>query len=186
MPFIDPSILPDRDSYTFKNTDISSMTVSMHKMLGLPVPANIFIARQSVIEQFKQRVEHVPYLGEIKDITVYGSRDGFRAALVYERLHSVTAEQMRDLVSASIERTHIVVNELSALGLTSTFSQPGGVAVVILIDEFDIVFTPEHRAFLVKKYRMAQNKDVMHLYIMAHVTQAMCDEFITDCRNALK
>lgn len=182
VPFIDRASLPSRDDYSFHNPAISSITVSMHKVLGAPMPANVFMARQQVVTRFKEMANRIPYFNDLEDITVYGSRDGFRAALINERLMSVTPEQMAALVSANALQAQQLAVALHDIGLEGAFAQPGGLAVVIPLEALDRVLTPQQQGMLQQKYRLVRSKHVMHLYVMGHVTSAMCHEFLEDCR----
>ena len=186
VPFIDSAILPTRDDYTFRNPAVSSTTISMHKVLGAPMPANVFIARQCVVSRFKEMVNRIPYFNDLEDITVYGSRDGFRAALIYEQLLNVTPQQLEALVSTNAQQAQQLAAGLRAVGLDSTFAQPGGLAVVIPLASLDRMLTAQQQDMLQRKYRLVSSKQVLHLYVMGHVTSAMCREFLEDCRAMVR
>lgn len=186
VPFIDKSILPSRDDYSFHNPAVSSTTISMHKVLGAPMPANVFIARQNVIECFKKMVNSIPYLSDVEDISIYCSRDGFRAALIYERLQSMTREKMTALVSTNVQQAQQLALALDSMGFEGTFSQPGGLAVAIPLASLARLLTPQQQSMLQQKYHLAKSKQIMHLYIMGHVTNEMCSEFLEDCRSMVQ
>ncbi|KWB82940.1 pyridoxal-dependent decarboxylase [Burkholderia ubonensis] len=185
VPFLSEEQLPNKYDYTFRHPAISSMTISTHKVLGTPMPANIFIARQSVVDRFKTVVNGVPYLGDLRDITVYGSRDGFRATVVYNRLKGINHDIVRNWVVTGVSQAHQVAQALRERGVDGAFAVPGGLATVIPLHSFERTFDVQHRQYLIDKYHLVQDARVIHMYMMSHVTPAICDEFMSDCQNPL-
>lgn len=183
VPFLSATQFPWKDDYTFRHPAISSMTISTHKVLGTPMPANLFIARHTVIEQFKTDIHAVPYLSDLKDITVYGSRDGFRAATVFSRLHHIGPDVISRWVNNGIEFAQYVARELHHGCCPGAFATPGGLAVVIPLANFVRTFPPEHQQYLLNKYHLVKDDQVIHMYMMGHVTRDMCDELLADCRT---
>ncbi|EDT03017.1 Pyridoxal-dependent decarboxylase [Burkholderia ambifaria IOP40-10] len=183
VPFLPQAQFPWKEDMTFRNPAISSMTISTHKVLGTPMPANLFVARQSVVEQFKANVHAVPYLNNLEDITVYGSRDGFRAATVFARLNSIGPDVIRRWITDGIEHAQYVTQELRRCGCPGAFAVPGGLAVVIPLTDFYCAFTARHRKSLIDKYHLVQDNQVIHMYMMGHVTRELCDELLMDCRT---
>ncbi|WP_114191825.1 pyridoxal-dependent decarboxylase [Edaphovirga cremea] len=182
IPYIDESILNTPTAeYTFSNPAISSVTVSTHKVLGTPMPANIFVCRKEIAEKFKCCVNEVPYLGQIKDITVYGSRDGFRASTVLSRLKEMQSSRLYDLVHGSLEKIDFIIRKLQKMGLENVFTNPAGLAVVMSLATFQSRFYQEGQQFLKEKYHLVQDNHYLHLYVMGHVSQAICAEFLDDC-----
>lgn len=182
IPFLDHTDFPTKDEYTFKNSDISSFTVSAHKVLGMPMPANIFIARQNVVKQFKIAVNKVPLLNNLEDITIYGSRDGFRASVVYDRLQYIQYQDIQNWVQTGIQLAHEFALKLQhEFGFKQTFALAGGLATVIPVQEYQRIFNETCRHKLEKKYHLVQDATYVHIYMMAHVNQQLCNEFIQDC-----
>jgi histidine decarboxylase len=168
---------------TFANPDVVSMTISAHKILGTPMPANIYLCRQDIIQRFKKQVKNIPYLSDIKDISLYSSRDGFRVLAVMARLQQFDAEQIQRLVRQCLETADYLIAGLHAQGMTSVFRNSFGMAVVFPLDTFVATFSAEAQSELFQKYHLVKNQQYAHLYTMGHVTKAVCDEFIEDCRR---
>ncbi|WP_175924280.1 pyridoxal-dependent decarboxylase [Burkholderia latens] len=183
VPFLQMTQFPRKADYTFGHPAISSLTVSTHKVLGTPMPANLFIARQAVVEEFKANIHAIPYLSNLKDITVYGSRDGFRAAMVHRRLQSTGEEVIRRWVATGVELASFVAHELRAYGYSGAFASPGGLATVIPLADFARLICPADRQRLIDKYHLVQDDQVVHIYMMGHVDRNTCEEFLTDCWN---
>ncbi|MCE3268091.1 MAG: hypothetical protein K0R49_343 [Burkholderiales bacterium] len=185
VPFINESELKSPESYTFKNPAISSLTVSMHKVLGTPMPANIFICRQTIFSKFKDCMRSVPYLSEIKDVTLYGSRDGFRALAVSTRLENIGYKGLASIVETCLTNIKFILESLWALGVKEAFRAPGGLAVVLPLDVLEQYFGVQGQV-IAYKYRLVRDKRLIHMYVMGHITRDICNEFVTDCKLAYK
>lgn len=182
LPFIEDKDFPDRLDYTFANPSISSLTVSCHKVIGVPMPSNIFISRWKVYEAFKQQVNKIEYFENKDDVTVYGSRDGFRAGVVYERLSNIQKSEIAECVNKGISlASYLADNINTTLGVKNAFSVKGGLATVFSKMEFDHIFSPEALKRIVKRYRLVSDDRFYHMYQMAHMDKSICDEFIEFC-----
>ncbi|OSM95149.1 hypothetical protein AU509_14310 [Lonsdalea britannica] len=180
--FIEDKDFPDRLDYTFANPSISSLTVSCHKVIGVPMPSNIFISRWKVYEAFKQQVNKIELFENKDDVTVYGSRDGFRAGVVYERLSNIQKSEITECVNKGILLASYLANNISTtLGVKNAFSVKGGLATVFSKVEFDHIFSPEALKRIVKRYRLVSDDRFYHMYQMAHMDKSICDEFIEFC-----
>lgn len=113
LPFINDRDFPDRLDYTFANPSISSLTVSCHKVIGVPMPSNIFISRRKCYEAFKKQVNKIDYFENKNDVTVYGSRDGFRASVVYERLSNIKKSEIAKWVNQGISLASYLADKMS-------------------------------------------------------------------------
>lgn len=173
------------DDFSFKNPDVSSITVSVHKIIGSPMPANIFIARKNIVDDFKCKVTSIPYLSDIKDITVYGSRDGFRASVVHSRLLFLGKDALREMVKKSIINCIYLLNELKAIGLTSAFRSPGGLAVVIPLVQMKEKISKKNLEYIEGKYHLIKDRIYCHIYVMEHVDIILCDEIICDFKKSM-
>ncbi|EBP9818068.1 hypothetical protein QO588_003609 [Salmonella enterica] len=186
IPFISQGELGQKPSdFTFSNKNISSMTISIHKIIGVPVPANIFISRLSVVERFKSKVNEVPYLSHIKDITIYGSRDGFRAELVYKRINSLGWDGVYDIVQSLIKNCNYLLEGLKRLGLSEIFRVSGGVAIVIPVESLRKFMSYETIKDIEKRFHLVRDDENYHIYVMQHMYKKDCDEIVSVFRSAL-
>ncbi|OSN10920.1 hypothetical protein AU512_05905 [Lonsdalea iberica] len=184
LPFINDRDFPDRLDYTFANPSISSLTVSCHKVIGVPMPSNIFISRRKCYEAFKKQVNKIDYFENKNDVTVYGSRDGFRASVVYERLSNIKKSEIAKWVNQGISLASYLADKMSTtLGISDTFSVKGGLATVFSKTEFDLLFSQEALKRVVQRYRLVNNGRFYHMYQMAHMDKLICDEFIAFCMS---
>ncbi|MFP1916057.1 pyridoxal-dependent decarboxylase [Lonsdalea quercina] len=182
LPFINDEDFPDRLDYTFANPSILSLTVSCHKVIGVPMPSNIFISRWKVYEAFKKQVNKIEYFENKDDVTVYGSRDGFRAGVVYERLSNIKKSEIAEWVSQGISLASYLADKISTtLGIRNTFSVKGGLATVFSKTEFDHQFSQDALKRIVQRYRLVNDGRFYHMYQMAHMDKPICDEFIDFC-----
>ena len=178
IPFLSTAQFPNKHEYTFENVDISSMTISAHKVLGMPMPANIFISRQHVVKKFKSIVNKVPLLDNLEDITVYGSRDGFRASVLYERLNQCSYNTIWACVQQGLRLAQYTAQKLQQMGFLHTFAVAGGLATVILRQEFEQqISNPRH---IIEKYHLVQDYTYIHIYMMGHIDQTLCDAILSD------
>ncbi|MBP0016822.1 MAG: aminotransferase class V-fold PLP-dependent enzyme [Cyanobacteria bacterium SBLK] len=181
IPFITRDLDYPAPNYTFKNPNINSTTISVHKILGSPMPANVFLSRKETICDFEKRVNEVSYLGNIKDITLYGSRDGFRALAVFARLSELNVEAIANLVKTCLERANYLVECLQKQGMKSVYRHPFGMAVVFPMVAFNTYFSVLSQQELYEKYNLVKSDRYVHFYAMGHVTRSLCDEFVEDC-----
>ncbi|OAT21515.1 pyridoxal-dependent decarboxylase [Proteus myxofaciens] len=187
IPFIDENELKqDPRTFSFHNKKISSMTISTHKVLGTPMPGNLFIARKNVIDNFKNHVTSIPYLSGIKDIMIYGSRDGFRADIVYSRLCSLGNEGLKKIVKDSFDNCDYLMKSFKSMGITSAFRAAAGLSIVIPLISLEEKMLPEYLHEIDNKYHLVKNNVYLHIYVMEHVNRKMCEEIVADFTKALK
>ncbi|KVM84523.1 hypothetical protein WJ60_21480 [Burkholderia ubonensis] len=181
VPFVDARDMPNCAEFSFQNKSISSMTISAHKVLGTPMPANVFVSRQAVADQFKDAVGAIPYLSDLKDTTLYGSRDGFRAAIVLSRLRAVGFPRLKASVQNSLRNAQWLAEALRYQGMADAFCVAGGLAVVVPLASFERALSARGQRFLTDKYRLVRDRNVIHMYVMAHISRTICEEFASDC-----
>lgn len=181
--FIDSSELKQNpNDFTFQNDSISSLTVSVHKIIGCSVPANVFICRNSVIDKFKNKVNSIPYLENIKDVTLYGSRDGFRVSLVHARLKDIGENSIQRIVNNSLENCRFLVEELCRSGVPA-FRVPGGIAAVMPRSSLENGVCEDDLHDFVNKYHLVCDDAYYHVYVMEHVNRHICEEIISNIKH---
>lgn len=127
------------------------MTVSLHKVIGKPMPANVFIARKSVYDDFKYRVNKLAIFHGKEDVTIYGSRDGFRAQVVYSRLKSISPKKIESWVNTGNQLAGYLAEKIrqelgvshfycASAGLSAFFSKSDSTNYLIVLI-YSILFT---------------------------------------------
>lgn len=180
IPFLSEQQFPPKHQYTFQNPDISSITVSAHKVLGMPMPANIFMARQHVVKAFKSIVNKVQLLNNLEDITIYSSRDGFRACVLFEQLQQRTFEDVQQSVQTGLKLAQYTTQKLQQIGFKQTFTVTGGLATVICRKEYEQRLSAHNAQAIIQKYNLVQDQTYIHIYMMEHIDQALCDHILKD------
>lgn len=146
-----------------------SISISGHKMLGTPVPCGVVLARKAHVDRIARSIE---YIGAL-DTTIAGSRSAFSPLMLWHRLRTLGEEGLRAMVRGCLERAEGAVRKLRAHGIAA-WRHENSVTVVF----------PRPPQAVMEKWIIAPRKDIGHLIVMPHVSEAMIDEFVTDFASA--
>lgn len=146
-----------------------SISISGHKMLGAPVPCGVVLARKAHVDRIARSIE---YIGAL-DTTIAGSRSAFSPLMLWHRLRTLGEEGLRAMVCGCLERAEGAVRKLRAHGIDA-WRHENSVTVVF----------PRPPQAVMEKWIIAPRKDIGHLIVMPHVSEAMIDEFVTDFASA--
>lgn len=146
-----------------------SISISGHKMLGAPIPCGVVLARKAHVDRIARSIE---YIGAL-DTTIAGSRSAFSPLMLWHRLRTLGEEGLRAMVRGCLERAEGAVRKLRAHGIAA-WRHENSVTVVF----------PRPPQAVMEKWIIAPRKDIGHLIVMPHVSEAMIDEFVTDFASA--
>lgn len=172
--FIYPFSSNEKD-LTFENPEISSVTIDGHKMLQSPYGTGIFLCRKNLIE-YAQTEEASYVYGS--DFTLCGSRSGANAISVWLILMIYGSEGWKNVIKKLLDITNHVCNELDEMGV-KYYRNPYMNIVTIVSGQFS--------ESLAKKYHLVadnyQDPKWWKIVTMAHVTQDMIDNFLSDLKT---
>jgi len=153
--------LPFLERDLFFKAHINSMSISLHKFLGLPYPAGIFMMER----RFLQFVTHnVEYIGT-SDATVSGSRNGHTPILIKHIIDKKGYDEFKKDVEGCIEMAEYAVEQIPG-----AWRNHNSITVVI----------PRPNDDIIQKWQLATEKDISHLVIMPHVNKEKLDAFLED------
>ncbi len=105
---------------SFKDIDIDSISISLHKYIGLQECKGVILAKQGNIEKF------VDYIGQ-NDTTICGSRD-FPAFSTYQKVNEAMNRQNP---KAYVENINFFINLLNQYGINYWRGDPNGNTFII-------------------------------------------------------
>lgn len=147
-----------------------SISISGHKMLGAPIPCGVVLARKAHVDRIARSIE---YIGAL-DTTIAGSRSAFSPLMLWHRLRTLGDEGLRTMVRGCLERAEGAVQKLRAHGIDA-WRHANSITVVF----------PKPPKPVMEKWIIAPRKDIGHIIVMPHVSEAMIDEFVADFAAAL-
>jgi tyrosine decarboxylase/aspartate 1-decarboxylase len=162
---------------TFKNPEVSSMTIDAHKMLQAPYGTGIFMARKGLME-FTHTGAASYVLGG--DSTLSGSRSGANLVAAWMILNTHGSDGWRTKISALLSLTDELCNILDLMGIVY-YRNPEMNLVTMRADQIP--------AALAEKYLLVPDShgDQAHWYkivVMDHVKPAILRSFIEDLQAA--
>lgn len=165
--------------FAFANT----LAVSFHKYLGLPQPSGLALTTKHFLDIVCQQNDRIiEYAGNIKDITISGSRSGFNILLVYNAIIYAlklgkTRERIEELVKSDLQRAKYFYDKLSeVIGAENIQYQP---------NQFNIIM-PKPSDELVKKYQLMTMRGKSVICVLHNVTQELIDQFIQDLKQDIQ
>jgi tyrosine decarboxylase/aspartate 1-decarboxylase len=172
-PFSDP-----QNSYTFKNPNITSITIDAHKMLQTPYGTGIFLIRKGYMQYVKTlEAQYVPGT----DHTLCGSRSGANAIAVWMVLHNHGSDGWKTKIQNLIDRTTDLCCELDELGI-AFYRNPHINIVAIHADDIP--------TYIAKKYFLVadsyeQKPQWWKIVVMPHITRGAIDSLINDLKTEI-
>ena len=157
---------------TFKNPEISSITIDGHKMLQTPYGTGIFLCKKNLITS--TQTEEASYV-QGSDFTLCGSRSGANAVAVWMVLMTHGSEGWRYKMRNLIDRADHICKSLKELGI-SFYRNPDMNIIAIQANQI-----PDQIAD--KYHLVADNFDSpkwWKIVVMPHLEKHIIDEFLND------
>lgn len=162
--------------YTFKNPDITSITIDAHKMLQTPYGTGIFLIRKGYMQYVRtSEAQYVPGT----DHTLCGSRSGANAVAIWMILHNHGSEGWKTKIRALVDRTTDVCGRLDEIGIRY-FRNPQ--INIITIRATDIPVSVAEKYFLVAD-SYEHEPEWWKIVIMPHITRGVIDSFINELNS---
>lgn len=165
--------------FKFANT----LAISFHKYLGLPQPSGLALTTKSFLDVvFKTNGKVVEYAGNIRDITVSGSRSGFNVLLAYNAVIYAlglrkNTDKLNELVNSDLERAVFFAEKLSeVLGPKNVYYES---------NQFNIVI-PKPSKKLIQKYQLMSMHEKSVICVLHNVTYELIEQFIVDLKQDIQ
>lgn len=163
LPFVDQP--PPFDF----SAGIDSISISGHKMPGLPLPCGVVLAKQEHINRIGRAVEYVG----TNDTTVAGSRSGISPLFLWYLIEQTGEDYFKKIVKNCLKTADYAIEQFAAHGIKAWRNK----------NSLTVVF-PRQSGDALKKWQIATQGDEAHLIAMPHVTTNHVDEFIRDYTRA--
>ncbi|MGW0337086.1 pyridoxal-dependent decarboxylase [Streptomyces sp. NPDC003011] len=157
---------PSQPRWSFAD-GADSISVSGHKVLGLPTPAGVFLARRDLLSEPADR--EVPEYIRATDRTLGCSRSGLAVLLMWAALRRLGHDGMRERVRRCLAVAEYAAHQLEKVGAAPRRPK----------DSLTVSFTrpcPE----VVERWHLACEGDRAHLIAVAHVDHAAVDALCAD------
>lgn len=149
---------------------IDSISISGHKMPGVPQPCGVVLARQEHVNRVGRAVEYVG----TNDTTVAGSRSGVTPLFLWYLIENVGEQGFRKIVKNCLDTADYAIARFAAQNIAAWRHR----------NSLTVVF-PRQAESALKKWQIATQGEEAHLIAMPHVTKSHIDEFISDYMGAL-
>lgn len=159
LPFTD-----DPQPFGF-DAGIDSISVSGHKMPGVPMPCGVVLARRENIERISSSVE---YIGT-SDTTLSGSRSGLAPLYLWYVLKSMGIDGFRHLISECQKKADYAIKLFELIGVHAWRHR----------NSLTVIF-PRTADTVLKKWQIATERNEAHLITMPHVTYNHLEAFIAE------
>lgn len=160
-----------------------TLAISFHKYLGLPQPSGLALTTKAFLEVASKAHEHnVEYAGNIKDITVSGSRSGFNVLMVYNTvIYALGLRKSKDkltqLVYSDLARAKFFTEKLiEILGAENVYHD---------CNQFNIII-PKPSEKLIKKYQLMSMHGKSVICVLNNVTFELIHQFLTDLKQEIQ
>lgn len=144
---------------------IDSISISGHKMPGVPMPCGVVIARQENVSRIASSVE---YIGT-SDTTLSGSRNGLTPIYLWHVIKTLGKEGFKEIITDCQEKAEYAINLFAKSGVKAWRHK----------NSLTVIF-PRQAENILKKWQIATQKDEAHLITMPHVTRENIEAFIRE------
>ena len=154
------------DMYQINGSEFfDSISVSGHKMPGIPVPCGVVLARKACVDRFGREIEYL----NSTDTTLNGSRNGLAAVLLFHALTDVSDRQWRKTIQICLESADYLCRSLNERGVGATINRYSNT----------VCFKKPTESFI-KKWQLACLKDEAHAIIMPNHGREQIDIFASE------
>lgn len=179
--FVMPIIKPFGDvANYFDAIGVNTLAVSAHKYPGLSQPCGIILAKSDFFEKaFEKSERSIEYVGNIKDVTITGSRSGLNVLMLYNALCSLGMQHGLDKLTKMVED-----NDKHADYVYKKLVELYGKDKVQYPYHFNIIF-PKPSMDIAKKYQLMLTGDNATICILSNASIELLDRFVEDLKNDL-
>jgi histidine decarboxylase len=144
---------------------IDSISISGHKMPGIPLPCGVVLAKREHVNRIGRAVEYVG----TNDTTVAGSRSGIAPLFLWYLIEQLGEAGFRDIVRNCMETADYAITQFATREIKAWRHK----------HSLTVVF-PRQGEDTLKKWQIATQGGDAHLICMPHVTKQHIDGFLED------
>jgi tyrosine decarboxylase/aspartate 1-decarboxylase len=176
LPFMNRRI-----PFDFELDGVASITIDPHKMGMATIPAGgIFFRDKKFIEALEIET---PYLTSERQYTLTGTRPGTGVASAYAVLKHLGAEGMKKITEGCLEKTSILVEELSQIGLETVIEPIINVVCFRCRNADRIKEELYRRRWVISTIR---KPEAIRLVVMPHVDDEVVSNFTSELKKVIK
>lgn len=153
--------LPFLEKDLFFKAHLNSMSISLHKFLGLPYPAGIFLIEKPFMKHVLNNIE---YIGS-NDATISGSRNGHTPIFINYIINKIGHQGFKTDVERCVQMAEYLVERIPG-----AWRNQNSITVVF----------PRPSNKLISIWQLATEGKWSHAITMPHVTQEKLDIFIRE------
>lgn len=157
------------EEYAVNGQRFDSISVSGHKMPGVPVPCGVILTRKSVVEKMARDIEYL----NSKDTTLNGSRNGLAAILLYHALTDRSHQAWESTISRCIHLAQYFSSALRQSGIESQINTHSNTVVF-----------PKPSDAIIQKWQLACLGNQAHVVIMPNHNESILETLantLTEC-----
>lgn len=174
MPIIKP--FGDIPNY-FDALGVNTLVFSAHKYPGLSQPCGIILAKREFFEKaFEKSERSIDYVGNIRDVTITGSRSGLNVLMFYNALHTLGLKKSNSKLKMMLDE-----NITNANYLYKKLSEIYGAENIHYPNQFNVMF-PKPSMNIAKKYQLMLTGETATICVLTNVTKDLIDRFISDLK----
>ncbi|GFP81450.1 serine decarboxylase [Phtheirospermum japonicum] len=151
--------------FSFKKP-IGSVSVSMHKLFGAPMPCGVHMTRKRYISTVSKNIEYI----ETLDNTISGSRNGHAPIFMWYGLNLKGRSGIQKDVNKCLMNARYLRDRLKNAGISNMHNEMSLV----------VVFERPLGCEFVKHWQLSCQGNMAHVVVMPHVTTEMLDNFVKD------
>lgn len=153
------------------DAQIDSISISGHKMPGIPMPCGVVLAKQSHVHRVSRSVE---YIGTA-DTTVTGSRNGLSPLFLWYEIKTLGIAGFKDVIASCEEIADYAIERFTKIGIKAWRHR----------NSLTVVF-PRQAEDTLKKWQVATQHQESHLIAMPHVSRRDIDHFVEEYAKSIK
>ncbi len=176
--FVLPIIKPfgDIPNY-FDAIGVNTLVFSAHKYPGLSQPCGIILARRAFFDKaFEKSERAIDYVGNIRDVTITGSRSGLNVLMFYNALHTLGLKKDNNKLKIMLDE-----NIENATYLYHKLIEIYGEKDVYYPNQFNVMF-PKPSMRIAKKYQLMITGEIATICVLTNVTKNLIHRFISDLK----
>ncbi len=162
----------------FDELDVSTIAISGHKFLGTPV-CGIILTKNTLLGSAFSSKNSIEYCGDIKDITVSGSRPGINSVILLITLQALDLHKddtkIQKIIFNNLKNAEYLYNKLVTI--------VGETKVFWLKNQFNVLF-PRPSYEIMNKYQLMPTANNMcAACVLLNVIISLIDVFIEDYKR---
>ena len=152
-------------------TDIDSIAISGHKLIGSPIPCGVVLTKREHVNQIARGIEYVGVL----DTTISGSRNAFTPLILWYAFRRYGEKGLKKVVGDALTLADYALEKFKQHGVEAWRNKYS----------ITVVF-PKPSAAIIRKWQLASKDDIAHIITLPHLDPETIDRLVEEIGNDLK